>query len=357
MKICDTIYEIDFILEVMRMNISEFAQKAGVSKSAVSRYFNKGYLSEDKRELIERAIEETGYAPSVSAQNVRTRVTKLIGVILPKLSSESCARITEGIGEILNKKGYELLLVNTSNDCRKEIEYLELFRQNRVDGVILLASMFTPMHERVLHKMRIPVVIVGQSHKGFCCVCHDDYGASYALTKLMLEKGSKDPAYIGVTDEDKAAGLARHNGFLKAMEEAGIKISLERQATAEFTLESGYENAKRIFAHKPYPDSIFCATDNIAVGVMLYCRENKINVPNEVMISAVGDSVVGRMSAITLTSVHLHYKTSGREAARMLLASIDSGEQIPRTMQLDYEIIERESTERNVKLCETDNYN
>ena len=87
------------------MNISEFAQKAGVSKSAVSRYFNKGYLSEDKRELIERAIEETGYAPSISAQNVRTKVTKLIGVILPKLSSESCARITEGIGEILNKKG------------------------------------------------------------------------------------------------------------------------------------------------------------------------------------------------------------------------------------------------------------
>lgn len=114
------------------MNISEFAKIAGVSKSAVSRYFNNGYLSEDKRELIEKAIEETGYAPSVSAQNVRTKVTKLIGVILPKLSSESCARITEGISEILNKEGYELLLVNTANDCHKEIEYLELFRQNIV---------------------------------------------------------------------------------------------------------------------------------------------------------------------------------------------------------------------------------
>ena len=344
MKICDTICKIDFITEVMEMNISEFAKIAGVSKSAVSRYFNKGYLSEDKRELIEKAIEETGYAPSVSAQNVRTKVTKLIGVILPKLSSESCARITEGISEILNQEGYELLLVNTSNNCNKEIEYLELFRQNRVDGVILLASMFTPMHERVLHKMRIPVVIVGQSHKGFCCVCHDDYGASYALTRLMLEKGSTNPAYIGVTDEDKAAGLARHNGFLNAIKEAGITLSLERQATAQFTVESGYETAQRLFAHKPYPDSIFCATDSIAAGVMLYCRENGIKIPEEVMISAVGDSMVGRMSMVTLTSAHLHYKTSGREAARMLLSSIGSKEEIPRTMQLDYEIIEREST-------------
>ena len=326
------------------MNISEFAKIAGVSKSAVSRYFNNGYLSEDKRELIEKAIEETGYAPSVSAQNVRTKVTKLIGVILPKLSSESCARITEGISEILNKEGYELLLVNTANDCHKEIEYLELFRQNRVDGVILLASMFTPMHERVLHKMRIPVVIVGQSHKGFNCVCHDDLGASYALTKLMIEKGSVNPAYIGVTDEDKAAGLARHKGFYKAIEEAGIELSVKRELIAQFSIESGYENAKKLFVSKPYPDSVFCATDSIAAGVMLYCRDNGIDIPKEVMISAVGDSMIGRMSMVTLTSAHLHYKTSGREAAKMLLAAIDSAEDIPRTLQLGYEIIERQST-------------
>lgn len=83
------------------MNISEFAKIAGVSKSAVSRYFNNGYLSEDKRELIEKAIEETGYAPSVSAQNVRTKVTKLIGVILPKLSSLCCVF---SIGGNMSKK-------------------------------------------------------------------------------------------------------------------------------------------------------------------------------------------------------------------------------------------------------------
>lgn len=328
------------------MNISEFAKIAGVSKSAVSRYFNKGYLSAEKSELIEKAIEKTGYAPSVSAQNVRTKVTKLVGVILPKLSSESCARITEGISEILSEEGYELLLVNTANDYHKEIEYLELFRYNRVDGVIFLASIFTPTHERVLRKMHIPVVIAGQTYKGFSCVCHNDYGASYALTGLMLKRGSKDPAYIGVTDEDKAAGLARHEGFLKALEEAGITLSPEREAIAKFSVESGYENAKQIFATKPYPDSIFCATDNIAAGVMLYCREHGISIPDDVMIAAVGDSIVGRMSAVTLTSAHLHYKTSGREAARMLLSLIRKNDEIPRTMRLDYEIIERESTAR-----------
>lgn len=102
------------------MNITEFAKAAGVSKSAVSRYFNDGYVSEEKRKLIEAAIEVTGYAPSVQAQNVRTRVTKLVGVIIPKLSSESCAREVEGISQVLSEQGYQLLLVNSANDQKKK---------------------------------------------------------------------------------------------------------------------------------------------------------------------------------------------------------------------------------------------
>lgn len=124
------------------MNITEFAKAAGVSKSAVSRYFNDGYVSEEKRRLIEAAIEATGYAPSVQAQNVRTRVTKLVGVIIPKLSSESCAREVEGISQVLSEQGYQLLLVNSANDPKKEVEYLELFRSNRVDGVIFFGFCF-----------------------------------------------------------------------------------------------------------------------------------------------------------------------------------------------------------------------
>ena len=254
------------------MNISEFAKIAGVSKSAVSRYFNDGYLSQDKREKIEAAIEKTGYSPSLSARSIRTRVTKLVGVILPKLSSESCARVTEGISSVLSEYGYELLLVTTSNDNHKEIESLELFRQNRVDGVILLSTIFTDLHKSVLAKMRVPVILVGQQLKGFNCVCHDDYGAARSLTRIMLEKGAVKPAYIGVDPEDKAAGEARRKGFELAVADAGIKLRQEFTEIAEFTIDSGYEKARRLLSGKEKPDCIFCATDSIAAGAMLLFR-------------------------------------------------------------------------------------
>lgn len=54
---------------------------------------------------------------------------------------------------------------------------------------------------------------MGQEYKGANCVCHDDYKAAYAAEKLMLDKGCKKPAFIGVTEQDKAAGQARKDGF------------------------------------------------------------------------------------------------------------------------------------------------
>ena len=331
------------------MNISEFAKAAGVSKSAVSRYFNDGYLSEEKRRQIEQALEKTGYVPDLSARSVKTRVTKLIGVIMPKLSSESCARVTEGISEVLRAEGYQLLLVNTSNDERREIDSLELFRQNRVDGVILLATVFTPLHRSVLSKMHVPVVIVGQQLDGYNCVCHDDKGAAYALTKLMLDKGREKPGFIGVKREDIAAGAARWKGFEKAVTEAGLNIPKGFVETARFDMDSGYEKARHMLSGRVKPDCIFCATDSIAIGVMMYCKEQSIRIPEDIMIASVGDNKIGRAAYVTLTTAHFHYKTAGIDAAEMLLLQMKHRDNIAKLLQLDYEIIERGSTAE----CET----
>ena len=106
------------------MNITEFAAYAGVSKAAVSRYFNGGYLSVEKRERIAAAVEATGYHPSIQAQMLRTRRARQVLVILPKLSSESCARMVEGISDVRGQTGGHLLLLNTGLDRAKEMSTL-----------------------------------------------------------------------------------------------------------------------------------------------------------------------------------------------------------------------------------------
>ena len=160
------------------MNIAEIAKLAGVSRAAVSRYFNNGYISEEKREAIRKAVEETGYRPSVQAQTLRTKKTRMIGVIVPKIASASIGRVVEGILAVLNENGYQMLLAVTQNDPRKELEYLSAFHEKQVDGVVLLATVFTPEHKKILKTSSVPVVIVGQYLAGQCAVFHDDYHAS-----------------------------------------------------------------------------------------------------------------------------------------------------------------------------------
>ena len=328
------------------MNISEIAKLAGVSKSAVSRYFNDGYISEEKRERIRQAVEKTGYDPNNSGRRGRKRITNLVGVIIPKLSSESCAKMTEGISEALSKEGYQILLVNASNDIVKETEFLDLFRNNRVDGVIFIASAVTKLHLMVMNKMHVPVIVVGQSVPGFSCVCHDDEGAAYALTRLMIDKGARRPAMIGVDKNDLSVGQARFTGFSKALSESGMKLYTEQIETAKSSVDSGYDKANKLLSKSERPDALFCATDNIAAGAMICCRDHGLRIPEDIMIVGVGDSKVGNVTPVPITSAHLHYKTAGAEAAGMLLAELKKKDSVRRVLKLEYDIVERGSTMR-----------
>ena len=125
------------------MNINEIARLAGVSRTTVSRYLNNGYVSEEKKEKIRKVIEETGYQPSTQAQMLRTKKTKLVGVVLPKINSDTISREVAGISDVLAKRGYQIILANTNNDIEEELKSLSLFRDNQVDGVIFIATLYS----------------------------------------------------------------------------------------------------------------------------------------------------------------------------------------------------------------------
>ena len=133
---------------VLVVKMKDVAELAGVSSAAVSRYLNGGYISTDKAERIKQAIELTGYVRSSQARALRTGSTKLIGVIVPKINSESVSRITAGIGQVLGRRGYQMLLANTDNAADRELEYLDLFQNHPVDGIVLVATMITDEHRR-----------------------------------------------------------------------------------------------------------------------------------------------------------------------------------------------------------------
>ena len=240
------------------MTIKEIAKLAGVSSAAVSRYLNGGYVSDEKKEQIKKVIDETGYQPSAQARMLRTKKACLIGVVVPKINSESISRITAGIEKVLSERNYQMLLAGTDNTPAKEIEYMRLFENYPVDGIILVGTMITAEHRRFLKESKVPVVVIGQHTKYANCIYHDDYGAGEAMGCAVAAKSRKEIAYIGVSREDKAAGAAREDGFREGLKRSGKELKDGYYKVAEFTTESGYEKVLELLNEKHDIDIISC---------------------------------------------------------------------------------------------------
>lgn len=324
------------------MNINEIARLAGVSRATVSRYLNNGYVSDEKKETIRKVIEETGYQPSAQAQTLRTKKTSLIGVILPKINSDTISREVAGISDILTKHGYQMILANTNNNVEEELKYLSLFRERQVDGVIFIATMITAKHRQMLKDYKVPIVILGQHLEGYPCIFQDDYRAAYLITEKLLEKGCNF-AYIGVTNRDEAVGQKRKKGFEAALKKDKIQIDPNHMIEGDFTMESGYKAMGELYKNDPAIDSVICATDTMAIGAMSYLKEIGRRIPDDVQIAGVGDGTLGKIVEPKLTTVHFHYRTSGREAASMLLELIEKNNGICKEIKMSCELVERES--------------
>lgn len=114
----------------MNTTISDIAKIAGVAKSTVSRYLNGGSVSEATRRKIEHVIKETGYIPNSFAQSLKAKKTSMIGAIVPRLDSFAASQTVTGMDEELRENGYQLLIINTSQNLSREIEALyDLARQ------------------------------------------------------------------------------------------------------------------------------------------------------------------------------------------------------------------------------------
>lgn len=331
------------------MTIREIAKLAGVSSAAVSRYFNNGYLSKDKRAAIKKVVDETGYRPSLQAQTLRTKKTRMIGVIIPKIDSSAIGSILTGILSQTNKNGYQILLAVTENNPAKELEYLTVFDDKRVDAVIFAATVLTSSHKKALKKMDIPVVIVGQKLSGFHCVYHDDYQAEYELTSNIIQKGRKRIGYLGATRKDKAVGEERYQGFCQASADADMPELAGNSVISGFSIEAAYEKAGELFSQCPELDALICATDKMAIGAMRFLKETGKRIPQDVMVAGHGDSTLSLVCEPMLTTIHYYYEDSGAAAAKMVFDILDRDDATIRELKLGYRLIARASTEEQAE--------
>ena len=331
------------------MKISEIAALAGVSSAAVSRYLNGGSISEEKKEKIRKVIEQTGYVPNVAARSLRQQRSNSIGVVVPKINSDSVSNLLEGVSSVLSKSGYLTIFGNAGNDKKQELDYLRMMLEAKLAGIILMGTVLTPAHIRFFKDSNRPIVVCGQNHPSVSCIYHDDRRAAREIARHIIGRGRRKLAYVGAVETDVSVGLNRRLGVEEAMLETCMNPADLMKTQVYFTLDEGRKGMNEILDGGFVPDGVICATDTLAVGAMKALQERGFIIPEQVSVGGIGGGLAGTIISPALTTVQLFHRESGERAAQLLLSMIDynrghPGERMPPThTMLGYKLLERKS--------------
>ena len=325
-----------------KVTIQDIANMVNVSKSSVSRYLNNGYVSEEKAAKIKEAIEKTGFETNFFAKRLKTKKSGLIGIILPRIDSVTVGKLLSGINKVLEENNYQGIILISELDINKEIKNINSLYQQGVDGIIVNSIAITKEHIQLINRLNIPVVFTGQKNDLVDYIKIDDYQAGLIMGNYIKEKNHKNVVFMGVTEEDKAVGIDRKQGFIQGFKQNNDNSKVDFVKT-DFSFMHGYEKAEEALKYKS--TAIICATDNICLGVLRYLHEKSIKVPEEVSIAGFGGYDIGAVSYPALTTIAFDYEDIGRKSAQKILNLIDK-EEVTEENISKLKLIERESVKK-----------
>jgi LacI family transcriptional regulator len=328
--------------------IYELAALAGTTATTVSRVMNRrDGVGAELRDRVLRIAREHGYEPSFHARNLAARRSFSLGVVFPLRASELVENpvypeLLGGIGDAFAEAGYVLSLLTATDGASAE-QVRSLVRERRVDGLLFPAARCGDELVDWAVDEGVPTVLVGHRDErpDLCWVdCAGD-AAVEILTGRLLVAGRRRLVFLNGPMEYSSVRL-RLDGFRRAVADASAEA---REASAEFTSESGYEAMRTILAEGgEHPDAVVCVNDLVAAGALRALSEVGLSVPGDVAVTGFDDRFLAQWLSPALTTVKMPLTAMGRLGADMLVRLANRETVRERHVVLEAAIVERSST-------------
>lgn len=329
---------------------NDVARLAGVSRATVSYVINKRHegpilITEETRQKILAAAEHLGYEPDAAAQSLRMQVSHTIGVLIPDLLNPHYWQIVDGVEEIVQTRGYDLLLASTSLLPDREHSALRSLLRRRVDGLIL-ALTYREQDEQEIKTViyrRNPVVTLGEAHSELDSISPDDRTGCRQLVQHLLDLGHRRIGYVyGVAHHP--LGLHRLESFQRMLAEIGQMDIEQNIEYCGAKISDGYQAAHRLLSHNPHPTAILAINDLLAIGVMHAVVEHSLRIPEDISIAGFDDIVQSEFLNPALTTVRMQAEEMGRAAAHLLFERMAEPERPTQHLTLPTLLVKRAST-------------
>jgi LacI family transcriptional regulator len=320
-----------FILIMVRLK--DIAQMVGVSVMTVSKALrDEPDVSVATKAKIKKLAQDLGYVPDSSAQGLRTKTTKLLGLVIPTTSNPIYARIVFAIEERAHELGYDLLLAHTYHQPEREEACLRRLLSRRVDGLLITPVYRFEAEARIYQEIaarKIPTVLLGSPApfcKNFPAIEIEELVASYNVTKHLLGLGHKKIAYF---TGPPAAPWAheRFEGYRRALREAGVDVDDKLVFQAGNTIEDGAKAALQMLNENCQPTAIQAVSDLVAIGCAETLLQQGLKIPDDFSLAGFGNTLTAEYYRVPLTTVRQPKFRLGVAAVETLMRLI-RGEKI-----------------------------
>ncbi len=341
-----------FVQTISMATINDVAKKAGVSITTVSYVLTgKRFVSEDLQKRVRNAMKEVGYRPNKLARSLRVGKTDTIGLIIPDSSNLFFAEFSRHIEDIGFANHYTVILCNSDDNPVKQNEYLDVLITKQVDGIIFTSVNNAKSDIQILFDANIPFVIVDRDDgMNADTVLVDNFAGGYEAASYLISLGHTKIACItGPSAVNPSAN--RYKGFLKALDENGIRIPNDYVKSGDFRYMSGEQAMTKLLNLPDPPTAVFVCNDMMAIGAIRAIQLANLKVPNDISVIGFDNIPISDAISPALTTIAQPINEIAEKAMSILFSRMQ-GEAVSsfERVILKTKLVVRDSTSAYIKV-------
>ena len=309
--------------------LKKIAAESGVSVPTVSRVLSgKGEryrISQTTIELVNRIAKELNYTPNFLASSLRLKRTFTLGLIIPDISNPFFSSLARSVEKATRRGGYSIILCDSEETTKIEIESFKLLESRKVDGLIVSPVGQESRHFLAGNEPRVPMVLVDRyfPELNIPFVTSDSYHGAFDAVTHLIDNGHRRIACIQGL-HDTSSNIDRVRGYVDAHNKRFLEVDESLIVGDNFGEENGYIEAKLLIRRAQRPTAIFCVGNLISLGVLRALAEEGLSIPQDISLISFDDHPYFSFLSPPITTVAQQNKELGRIAAKLLLERIES---------------------------------
>ena len=324
---------------MQRVRIKDVAREAGVALSTAALALrDDSRLRDETRRAVRDAAARLGYVYDRSAAMMRSGRSHTIGLLVCEITNPFYAELTAGVEEALDEAGYVTLLANTSESAIRQRRMLERFREQSVDGVLIMPATGTsPSLIDELEAWQLPHATVVRGFRKGAHAGPDNRTGMRLATEHLLRLGHRKIAFLGGAAKNSVS-TGRWEGYARTMAKAGL-------STEHFPCQTDIGEAAMLVQDLPRggPTALVCFNDSVAFGATLGLLRRGLTPGRDIALTGFDDIRESAVWFPPLTTVRVSPRGTGQVAANILLERINSPQTPPRRVMLEPTLMIRES--------------